>query len=395
MFSRAFIVQHSLCPIIKGHLTASFNQRIHRFQNHATPVNRNLIITFSKFFNLVCERQHSGETLHMPRFTITDISTFQAFSAALVILAGTPANAQQPFQDSAYVYSFSRDNVIENNTGFYHTSFNFTNGDKKHDYQLVANSSGYSGVYLSYKWFSLNYSFAIPGTQLDKQNKFHYTSLRYRFTDNHMMFEPFVNSFNGLLIPKGRRKKFEAFRNIQIRDAGMDIYYFTNIHHFSFRAAYNFSEQQKRSSGAFFLMGTPKWEQLHWSQPSRRFIQDSTTYGLLSSNPQSLCLIGRAGYAYNFVFNKGKWMVSPSIMAGEGALHQLNMSHLHLEKLTDLQGSLNAGYNGSLYYLYANASWEKIQTNLSIKSMRQVNTDISLTAGYRFGNAGNKILKIL
>ncbi|MBA4166363.1 MAG: DUF4421 family protein, partial [Chitinophagaceae bacterium] len=99
----------------------------------------------------------------------------------LMMAIGLTIKAQHSFQDSGYIRSFRRDNVIENNTGLYRTSFNFTNGDHKHDYRLVANSSGYLGAYLSYKWFSFNYSFAIPGTQLDHHNKFHYTSLRYRF----------------------------------------------------------------------------------------------------------------------------------------------------------------------------------------------------------------------
>lgn len=60
--------------------------------------------------------------------------------------------AQQVPVDTNYIRSFDKPNVIELFPGIYSTRFSFTTpGERKNDYCLVANSSGYMGTYLNYK----------------------------------------------------------------------------------------------------------------------------------------------------------------------------------------------------------------------------------------------------
>ena len=322
------------------------------------------------------------------------LSSFFFISAPLCCHSGL--FAQQAAVDSNFIRPFNKQNVLEVYPGIYSTHFNFTNpGERKNDYRLAVNSSGYFGAYAKYKWLSLKYEVNMPGTQLDKDVKFKYTSFHFRFGNRQMLFHPFYDTYNGLLIPEGRRRQYEPFRNIRFTDAGFDYYYFTNTRHFSFRAGNFFSEQQVKPAGAFFLMATPIWQQISWANPTRGLIGDSSTYTLLSSNPQWISLITRVGYSYNFVFPKTRWIVSPAVIFGTGALQETNTDNKKLQGVYDVKAWLNAGYNGPNYYCYLNAGWGNLQTNLFIKNMHQVTSNVSVTCGYRFNKFKKKILGVL
>ncbi len=305
--------------------------------------------------------------------------------------------AQTTLADSNYIYRFKKRNVFELYPGFSTTRFNFTKrGQFKNDYSLVANKSAYIGMYFGYKWFSLKYSWAIPGTSLDKNVKLQYTSFLLNFAIKKWNLRPFYNSYNGLLIPENTGPgDFKPIRDIKFSDAGIDVYYFFHTKRFSVKAANSFFEKQIKSTGSLFLKVTPMWQKIKWKDPSRDLINDSTTYALLSSDPEWISIIARVGYNYNISFKKGKWSIVPFIVIGGGALREINTGIHTLQLVTDIQAGLRTGYNGHNNYYYLNARWGNLQTNLLIKNMHQVNTNISITAGHRFGSLKNKIFGIL
>lgn len=299
--------------------------------------------------------------------------------------------------DSNYVRVFNKTNVIEIYPGIYSTHFNFKSpGQRKNDYSLVANSNANISTNLNYKWFSLRYSWAMPGTRLVKNVKLQYTSLGLNFGGRQMRFRPFYESYNGLLIPVQKRKdSFNIFEGIQFTCAGFDYYFFTNTKRFSFSAAKSFSLRQIKSAGSVFVMATPSWQKIRWKNPSMALLKDSATFNLLSRNPEWISLIARIGYTYNIVLDKGKWIIAPAVLTGAGLLREINTSDRSLQPVTNVQAWLNAGYNGPDYYFYFHAWWSNLQTNLLIKNMSQVNTNLSLTVGYRFHNSHKKILGLL
>lgn len=313
----------------------------------------------------------------------------------LLLLLGAPVSlfAQKP--DSSYIRPFQRKNTVELYTGTYSTTFNFRHHqDRTKNYKLSVNSSTYLGGDLSYKWVYLQYSVNIPGTELDNKAKFHYRSIRMQFGNHAINVEPFYNAYNGLLIPETRRHEFEPFQGIDFTNAGVDLYYFFNSKHYSYRAAASFSDKQLQPAGSPFLMATPLWHQIKWKKPNPDFISDSATYNLLSSNPSWLSLVMRAGYTYNFVFNN--WILAPAILAGAGGVKELNTDHAHhLHLVTDIQGFINGGYNGEKYYAYINGSWDNLNTNLLVKDLHRTDWNLSLTVGYRFSHLSKKILGVL
>lgn len=316
---------------------------------------------------------------------------------AVCLLCCSVVFGQRQFTDTNYIHEFSKTNVIEIYPGIYSTHFDFTHsGQRKYDYSLVANSSLHISTNLNYKWLSLKYSWAMPGTQLDRNVKLQYTSLGLNLGIRQMRFHPFYESYNGLLIPKQTKNdSFRIFRGIQFTDAGFDYYFFTNTKNFSFNAARSFSVNQVKSAGSVFLLATPAWQKINWKAPSRYLITDSSTYNLLSQDPEWISLITRVGYTYNFILQNGKWIIAPAMVTGAGLLKEINIHGSKLQPITNLQAWLNAGYNGPGYYFYLHAWWNNLQTNLLIKNMNQVNTNFSITAGYRFHNFRKKMLGVL
>ncbi|MEO8415350.1 MAG: DUF4421 family protein [Ginsengibacter sp.] len=313
------------------------------------------------------------------------------------VLTYTPSYAQVHDVDSNYIHAFERTNVIEIYPDIYSTRFNFSNPrQRKNNYSLVANSNAHISTNVNYKWLSLGYSWAMPGTQLDKNVKLEYTSLGINFGGKQMRFRPFYESYNGLLVPVEKIKdSFKIFDGIEFTSAGFDYYFFTNTKLFSFSAAKSFSLKQVKSAGSVFFMVTPSWQKINWHSPSMDLVKDSATFHLLSQDPEWVSLMARIGYTHNFAIDKGKWIIAPAILMGAGFLREINTADRNLQAVTDMQAWLNAGYNGPYYYFYFHAWWNNLHTNLLIKNMNQVNTNFSLTAGYRFPDFHKKILGLL
>lgn len=305
--------------------------------------------------------------------------------------------AQDRMPDSNFIQPFHRTNIIEIYPDIYSTRFNFSNPrQRKNSYRLVANSNVLVSTNLNYKWLSLSYSWALPGTELDKHVKLQYTSLGLNLGGRQMRFRPFYESYNGLLIPDRKEKhSYDIFQGIQFTAAGFDYYFFTNTKKFSFNAAKSFSLKQVKSAGSVFVMVTPSWQKINWKNPSIALVKDSATFHLLAQAPEWISLIARIGYTHNFAIDKGKWIIAPAILTGAGLLREINTPERNPQAVTNVQAWLNAGYNGAMCYFYFHAWWSNLQTNLLIKDMNQVNTNFSLTAGYRFHNFHKKIAGLL
>ncbi len=320
--------------------------------------------------------------------------SYYLFMLAVCAISQLPAPAQRV--DTSFIKSFERPNVTEIYTGISGTRFNFHRArDRRDDYRLAANNSGYLGAYVNYKWLSLQYAFNIPGTQLARNIKLQYTSFRFRFGGRRMTFIPFYSSYNGLLIPAEHAGSFAAFRGIKFNQAGLDYFYYTNTRRFSFRAAHSFSEQQVKPAGALFFMATPMWQKISWPTPTTGLVSDPATYDLLASGPEWISVLVRAGYAYSFSFRQGAWMFSPAVVAGAGPLREINTGNHRYKIATDMQAWLTGGYNGPDYYAYLRASWQELRTNLFLKNMDKVNMAVSLTVGHRLHHLRKKILGVL
>ncbi|WP_276482961.1 DUF4421 family protein [Paraflavitalea pollutisoli] len=124
----------------------------------------------------------------------------------LLLCTGAVLNAQVGRVDTSYIQRFARPNMVEAGPGVYSMSFTFSRRrERNSNFKLSANSSHYLGAYANYKWLSLQYAFNLPGTQLDRNVKLQYTSIRFRFGGRKLVFHPFYDSYNSLLIPDHKK----------------------------------------------------------------------------------------------------------------------------------------------------------------------------------------------
>lgn len=310
---------------------------------------------------------------------------------------GQKARAQTSSIDTTFIHVFDKQNNVEVYTGVYRANFQFRKRrSDRQNYRLLANGNSYIGADVNYKWFSLNYSTAIYGTQLDNRSKAKYTDIRFTLNRKRTTFNPFFTSFTGLLIPTGLTKdRYLPFGGIRFLDTGFDGYYYANSDRFSFRASAYSSQQQKRNAGSVILGITPRWQQIRWQHPSRTTITDTVTYDLLSSNPKWISVVGRIGYTYAFTFREGKWKIETAGLLGGGGVREIGTGMRDFQLTTAFQGWMNAGYTKENYYAYFSARLDSQETDLLLKNMTQISTDFSFTLGYRFHNFKKKILRIL
>ncbi|SDE14160.1 DUF4421 family protein [Niabella drilacis] len=312
----------------------------------------------------------------------------------LLITAGI-AQAQVR-RDTAFIAGFDRENTIEAYPGYYTTRFSFEGyGKRPAAFRLTANSNAYTGFFINYKWLSFQYAWGIPGTELAKGIRLKHASFSFRYNRPRVSFYPFFDGYDGLLLRTAKRHpRFDSFRGMQLFRAGVRTYYFTNTEHYTYRAGLSFAERQLRPAGGFIFNMIPQWQQINWKTPSRALIRDSVTYRLLASDPQWISLVAGGGYNYNWVFNRGAWIVSPAVIGGIGGLRELNNAR-SVQPMLNLQAWVNAGYSGPVFYAYINGSIQASQTHLIVRKLNTMDDEVSLTLGYRFKGHSKKILGML
>lgn len=302
--------------------------------------------------------------------------------------------AAQP--DPSYIGKFNKNNVMELFPGVYRNSFNFEGSRNRHpSFRMLANSSAYLGTFINYKWATLHYSFSVPGTQLDKYTALNYKAFNLRFMMPSTLILPYFNAFNGLLIPGNRKHNYLPIKDIRTFSAGTDLYFYPNAKYYSYGAANYFSQQQLRSAGSIVMRLCPQWQQMQWYHPSTSLTRDSNTVRLLASNPQWSSLSGSLGYAYTFAFLRGRWTLSPTLLAGKGLIHEHRVQAPAFQTASTLQAFVNAGYTNSQYYIYLNAFTDRLRSRLLFRDLQQKKTDLSLTFGYRFRSMRKPILGII
>src|ERR1019366_3615779 len=116
-----------------------------------------------------------SESFLIHAFIMKHRSSYILISIFFIVFIHHASFAQNHPVDSNYIQAFDRKNIIEIYPGIYSTHFNFSNRrQRKNDYSLVANSNAHISTNINYKWLSLRYSWAMPGTQLDEKVKLKY-----------------------------------------------------------------------------------------------------------------------------------------------------------------------------------------------------------------------------
>jgi hypothetical protein len=259
----------------------------------------------------------------------------------------------------------------------------------------VPNVNSTLNLSLGIHWLSLAYSFKIPTNYFNADSfgttKYHNLSLEsfYKWWG----FSGFLRTYDGFFSPDKFYKHPEKRPDVSFVNAGINLYYFGNHNKFSFRAAFSQDRRQIKSAGGFILGSEASYKRLQGERSLILKDKDYTTYfdqyrGLKFVEFGILDL--RPGYAYDFVFEKGKYYICPMLLVGGGAsiyhykTDSLNDYTIALHLETDFR--ISAGYDVEKFFMNftfdanRNANYLSRTTILSHTSF-----SLSFTAGCRFG----------
>ena len=268
--------------------------------------------------------------------------------------------------------------------------------------RIAANTSAFTGISLDYKWLSLDYSWQLPHTAVDNDfPEARVSTFNLFFLGKKFGIEGDYQKYTGLVLPvKTRRGQFDHFNSVVYKSYSMNLYYFLNYKRFSYNSAYNYSLIQSKSAGSIVTLLTPAYQEFGVSDTTNRIVsaRDRRFIQIIRRQPKWFTLLGRGGYSYNFILNKGTWTINPSFLLGIGAETPLNDSRIFSNPLglvNSFQGRLNCGYNGKDVFACLNIILDKTTYHLDDRQLDVINNFYAFCVGYRFRDMKKKVLWVL
>lgn len=296
-------------------------------------------------------------------------------------------------EDTTFIARYPKPNNIELSNAYNSTKLNFHIRKNKSDAaNFFSNNGLLSGVYLNYNWLILGYGINVPFTNRDKNVKdFKSYRLRLRSYYHGWGVTGNMDVYKGLLSQtyKGR---YTPVNGVRYTNVGADIFHVFNSKRYSYKAAQYLGEQQLKSSGSFLLHIRPSYYALGL-QTSSSPVSDSVQ-NFLRGNPRWFTFTGSVGYGYNKVWDEGKWIISPSLEGGLGALIKYNYKR-KLKPAALFNAALVAGYSGFKNYVYLTAETNHAANFFGTSTFTDARLRITVAAGYRLRNLKKKIIGLI
>jgi hypothetical protein len=353
----------------------------------------------------------------MWRIRIYLLSAFLLFGVRPILWAQVsdsariaPIQARQPSDSAtaaplARILTYADSNSAQTYIGEYHTYISAgTSNNFKRQTRLQANTSAYLAFSLSYKWLTIAYQFNLPQTSVFRGPEDHTvkaSSLSLSHWWNNWGIEASYQHDRGMILQQftsGPHPINYIWQGVDYKYVGINLDYVFSPNRFSFKAANNFSRRQTQSGGSWMFQLTPAYQNFSITHAMLDTAsKDTTLYNLVNKNANHLMILARFGYAYNFVWDKGQWSVSPMAIIGPGG--GLYLDQLHDKQkvfpMLGCQGRLTGGYNGHKWYVYLNALYDLSQEPQKNLGLKTVNETTSISVGYRFPHLRHKIWKVL
>ncbi|MFH1784437.1 MAG: DUF4421 family protein [bacterium] len=175
--------------------------------------------------------------------------------------------------------------------------------------------------------------------------------------------------------------------DLHIRYYGLNTYYIFSSEKFSFKAAFNQTERQKKKAGSFLLMGSVSYLDI---KSDRSLIPASkeADFGDLSGfKGGNFLVIGLSpGYAYSFIFSK--FYITPSIFVGP-SFQQKRYDVATGDKTSESGGfksniRLAGGYNSDTFFAGITAVSDITSVKQGEITVESNTTIAKLFMGYKF-----------
>jgi hypothetical protein len=300
-------------------------------------------------------------------------------------------------KDTNYIVQFERPYNIQTNTwlndfGFYINPPRFSYS--KEVLKLSPNISLQTGISLGLKYFTVAFGVQIPRTSgnEDKFGRTNYFDFSFSYYQMWGGGEIYSRSFVGAYRIRGNDSNVSIRPDAKIEDHGLNFFYNFNYKKFSYRSALSMAEFQKKSSGAFLIMGNAGIKSIRAdSSLIPNNIDSVKNYGELTGmNFLRLWRLNfRPGYAYNFCFKGGKWFISPSAFLGLGiAAYKINNNKFNETGTSlefDTHAKLSIGKNGNKYFWNVFVTYDGNLNAFNYPNFVAFqSTSIGVNLGYRF-----------
>jgi len=297
------------------------------------------------------------------------------FSLIFITYSGSAVNI-----DTSYIQKFKNLFAIKSfflNNGFQYTitpqNNNLFDQKQLNNAQIIytANIPPVTGISINAKGVGFTYIFKFTNDYLDtttsiksgfKQFQINMYGNKFGFETYYQSYSRFYFHYNGDQI---LLKKFNSV--IQASQFGMSGIYINNNKKFSYNAAFNQNQFQKKSAGSALSVIAFKYCEIRGNNLIPDGVRKYYEYSSLNSN-RNYAFLFQEGYAYNLV--KNNFYFSNALFVGVGLQNQLyDYPPYRFHKIgvpLSARGKSSIGYNGKIFSggIYANVDFaqSKIKT---------------------------------
>ncbi len=294
------------------------------------------------------------------------------------------------------VKEFIRKNFIQPYLGTFNRSIVFLSNEKneeKYGLRFSPNSAAFAGVSVKYKKLSIYAETLIPNTQKVDRNK---TTVRSSAIFLHHFTQKwgitgFASWNKGLLMYIPKNEMYEDRKDLRTITVGAHFYNILNGKKFSYTAANSMTKLQTKSNGSFMLMTTPVFRRFYSSEgiiPEKIRQHHLTGTSSPCKSIQFISLQSKPGYIYNFVFDKGRYFISPAIYAGCGIENHTVITeaekHNDFNFNTGFRAKLVTGINSEKFFFSLELLTDRNTAYLYKTNIKNNYTEMSCNLGVRF-----------
>lgn len=304
--------------------------------------------------------------------------------------------------DTSYIRSFHDDLTLGISVPRKYVDFSLNDiqNNKSLDYEPNSNTS--LGIKGSYKWLGLSVGFGLPKTaeNIDTYGQTKRFDLQLNAYLRKFVIDGYFQFYKGMYL-ENMDAYFDEFDDeesnyyqrpdLAFANIGISARYIWNYEKFSYKAAYDFNEKQKKGAGSFvlgafaFINGAAAD-----SIVVPHFGKNDFSEQALFSNVSSVNLGISAGYIYTFVIFK-HYFITLGIVPGVG-LQGFTATNMDEETVVSKGGlgvssvsRIALGYSKKRFY--AALTGVSGSTNLVNKDITGINFgygNVRFTVGYRF-----------
>lgn len=286
--------------------------------------------------------------------------------------------------DSTYIEPFQQDFSARFYTNDKYAGFARDSEDQEMEYRT--NNPIGIGVGVSWKNLSFSFSHSFDFFRNRKKGKTESLEFQHHGYARKFVYDVFLQRHQGFYTKgKNAEGSFDIYPNTRLSMCGGILQYVFNNNKFSYQAAFNQNEIQKKSAGSLLLGIALYYSKVH---------TDSLyLFEGMDVKHKNLQFGASLGYAYSWIFSK-QWFLTGSVTAG-ATIGNNYPSHFFKERIKvypTVNGKFAIGYNAKDWSVGISYLINQVYLfHTEAESLNMKNQQLQFTIVKRF-NWGNKFV---